>query len=68
MKDFCIFLIGSVVLMPIVIFVFSGSPIGFVIGVIYLVVIIYSVKLFPKFWSKWLEINLYYCSLFEGRK
>lgn len=66
MKDFVTFFIGCMVLMPIVVCMFSGSFIGTIAGVAYLIVILLTSDLFRRFWSKWLAINLHYVKMIEN--
>ena len=68
MKDFFIFIIGTLILFPIVFLVFSGSVLGFFLGMVYLLSVIMSAKIFPKFWIRWFLINMYYSAFFENRK
>lgn len=66
MKDLMIFLAGSLILAPILIFAVSGG-LGMFLAIAYAFAILYSTKFFPKFWARWWRINLEYIAIFEGR-
>jgi hypothetical protein len=68
MKDFLIFTIGTIILSPVVILGLSGNFFGFLIALVYLLAVIYSERFFPKFWRRWMKINLDYVNLLEGKK
>lgn len=65
MKDFITFFIGSMILCPVVICLLSASFIGTVIGVVYLLTVIYTSRFFPKFWVRWWRVNLRYVEMIE---
>lgn len=66
MKDFFIWIVGSVVLSPILILVLCASFFAFVLAVGYAAGIIYSVKYVPNFWQKWWVINRYYSEALDN--
>lgn len=68
MKDFVLWLVGSIILSPIVIFILSGSFLGFLCAVVYCVGIYGSLKIVPRFWKKWFAINADYALYLEHRK
>lgn len=68
MKDFAIFIVGGIILSPIVIFGLSDNVFGFLIALVWLVGVICSTKFFPKFWQEWWDINMFYSNFFENKK
>ena len=67
MKDFFIFLIGTLFLSPIVVFGLSGSFLGFVIASFWVIGIYGTTQWFPRFWKKCWRINMYYVNILEGK-
>lgn len=64
-KDILIFVLGVVLLSPIVVLGFSGSFLGFLAALAWVCVLVRSFKYFPRFWIRWCEINATLASSFE---
>jgi len=67
-KNIFIFITGSVILSPVVVFGVSGSFLGFVAALFWVAVISMSYAIFPRFWKKWMKINIDLALMIEGRK
>lgn len=67
-KNIFIFITGSVILSPVVVFGVSGSFLGFVAALFWAAVISMSYAIFPRFWKKWMKINMDLTMMIEGRK
>lgn len=67
-RKFFIFILGTLILSPVVVFGVSGSFWGFVAALLWVAVISMSYAIFPKFWREWVKINMEYVAIFEGRK
>lgn len=66
MKDFLIWIVGSVFLSPVIVLVLCASFLAIVIAVVYGMGIFYSIKLVPRFWGKWWRINYKYSLLLDN--
>lgn len=67
-RKFFIFILGTLILSPFVVFGVSGSFLGFVAALLWAAVISISYAIFPRFWRKWIKINMEYVAIIEGRK
>lgn len=65
MKDLGLWLVGSVILSPVLLLILCASILAFFFAVVYGAGIIYSVKLMPDFWAKWWKINYRYSQILE---
>ena len=64
-KDILIFVLGVVLLSPIIVLGFSGSFLGFLAALAWACVLVRSIKYFPRFWIRWWKINATLASSFE---